>query len=286
MLSAVPIRAPWQLAGAAVSDPATAFKFELYDLQHDWTQYTDVAEKYPTKVQEMKDLMFGEFAKYQVLPLDGSASTRFVVERPSMAAGRNVFTYSGIPFSMPNGNQPSLLNTSYTITADIDVPQGGAEGVIIGEGGRFAGYGLYLVKSKPVFTYNAADVKRSRWEGQEALAPGKHTIVYDFKYDGLGAGTLAYNNVSGVGSGGTGTLKVDGTVVSTEKMEHTIPLALPLDQTFNIGTSGATPVDDRDYKTPFPFTGKINKVTLAVDRPKLTPEDVKRLEEANQRHDD
>jgi hypothetical protein len=286
MLSAVPIRAPWQLAGAAVSDPATAFKFELYDLQHDWTQYTDVAEKYPTKVQEMKDLMFGEFAKYQVLPLDGSASTRFVVERPSMAAGRNVFTYSGIPFSMPNGNQPSLLNTSYTITADIDVPQGGAEGVIIGEGGRFAGYGLYLVKSKPVFTYNALDVKRTRWEGQEALAPGKHTIVYDFKYDGLGAGTLAYNNVSGVGSGGTGTLKVDGTVVSTEKMEHTIPLALPLDQTFNIGTSGATPVDDRDYKTPFPFTGKINKVTLAVDRPKLTPEDVKRLEEANQRHDD
>jgi arylsulfatase len=286
MLSAVPIRAPWQLAGAAVSDPATAFKFELYDLQHDWTQYTDVAEKYPTKVQEMKDLMFGEFAKYQVLPLDGSASTRFVVERPSMAAGRNVFTYSGIPFSMPNGNQPSLLNTSYTITADIDVPQGGAEGVIIGEGGRFAEYGLYLVKSKPVFTYNALDVKRTRWEGQEALAPGKHTIVYDFKYDGLGAGTLAYNNVSGVGSGGTGTLKVDGTVVSTEKMEHTIPLALPLDQTFNIGTSGATPVDDRDYKTPFPFTGKINKVTLAVDRPKLTPEDVKRLEEANQRHDD
>jgi arylsulfatase len=187
---------------------------------------------------------------------------------------------------MPNGNQPSLLNTSYTITADIDVPQGGAEGVIIGEGGRFAEYGLYLVKSKPVFTYNALDVKRTRWEGQEALAPGKHTIVYDFKYDGLGAGTLAYNNVSGVGSGGTGTLKVDGTVVSTEKMEHTIPLALPLDQTFNIGTSGATPVDDRDYKTPFPFTGKINKETLAVDRPKLTPEDVKRLEEANQRHDD
>jgi hypothetical protein len=74
--------------------------------------------------------------------------------------------------------------------------------------------------------------------------------------------------------------------VSTEKMENTIPLPLPLDQTFNIGTSGATPLDDSDYKTPFPFTGKINKVTLAVDRPKLTPEDVKRLEEANQRHDD
>jgi arylsulfatase len=122
MLSAVPIRAPWQLAGAAVPDPATAFKFELYDVSKDWTQSTDVAAANPRRVQEMRDLMFGEFAKYQVLPLDGSASTRFVTPRPSMAAGRNVFTYSGSPMSMPNGNQPSLLDTSYTITAEIDVP--------------------------------------------------------------------------------------------------------------------------------------------------------------------
>jgi len=281
MLSAVPIRAPWQLAGAAVSDPATAFKFELYDVRNDWTQYTDVAAKHPVRVQEMKDLMFGEFAKYQVLPLDGSASTRFVTPRPSMAAGRSVFTYSGSPISMPNGNQPSLLDTSFTITAEIDVPQNGAEGVLIGEGGRFAGYALYMLKSKPVFTYNLLDLERPRWEGTEALAPGKHTIVYDFKYDGLGAATLAFNNVSGIGRGGTGTLKVDGKVVSTKRMERSIPLGLPLDQTFNIGTSAATPIDDRDYKVPFPFTGKINKVTLAVDRPKLTPEDEKKLMEAS-----
>src|SRR5262245_38754694 len=123
---------------------------------------------------------------------------------------------------------------------------------LIGEGGRFAGYALYLLKSEPVFTYNALDIERTRWEGDAALSPGKHTIVYDFKYDGLGAATLAFNNVSGVGRGGTGTLKVDGKVVSTEKRERTIPLALPLDQTFNIGTSGSTPVDDRDYKVPFP----------------------------------
>jgi hypothetical protein len=149
MLSGVPIRAPWQLETNAVLDPASAFKFELYDLSKDWTQYTDVAAANPLKVQEMKDLMFGEFAKYQELPLDASASPRFVTPRPSLAAGRKVFTYSGSPVSIPNGNQPSLLNTSYTITADIDVPQGGGEGVIVGEGGRFYGYALYLLKGKP-----------------------------------------------------------------------------------------------------------------------------------------
>ena len=121
MLSAVPIRAPWELETKAVLDPASAFKFELYDLSKDWTQYTDVAAANPLRVQEMKDLMFGEFAKYQVLPLNASAAPRFVTPRPSAAAGRTVFNYSGSVVSIPNGNQPSLLNTSYTITADIDV---------------------------------------------------------------------------------------------------------------------------------------------------------------------
>jgi arylsulfatase len=193
MLSAVPLRAPWQLATAAALDPATALKFELYDLSKDWTQTTDVAAANSRRVQEMRDMMFGEFAKYQVLPLDASASTRFVTPRPSPAAGRKVFTYSGLPVSIPNGNQPSLLNTSYTITADIDVPQGAADGVIVGEGSKFVGYALYLLKGKPVFTYNLMDLKRTRWEGADALLPGKHTVEFDFKYDGLGEATLAYN---------------------------------------------------------------------------------------------
>ena len=84
------------------------------------------------------------------------------------------------------------------------MPQGGAEGVIVGEGGRFFGYALYLLKGKPVFTYNLLDLQRTRWEGAEALAPGKHTIEYDFKYHGLGEATLAYNNMTGVRRGGTG----------------------------------------------------------------------------------
>jgi hypothetical protein len=240
-----------------------------------------VAAANPKKVQELRDLMFGEFAKYQVLPLDASASPRFVAPRPSEAAGRTVFNYSGSAVSIPDGNQPSILNTSYTITADIDLPQAGADGVIVGEGGRFYGWALYLVKGKPVFTYNLLDLKRTRFEGPDALAPGKHTIVYDFKYDGLGEATLAYNNTSGVGRGGTGTLKIDGKVVSTQKLERTLPLVKPLDQFFAIGLSGPTPVDDHDYKVPFNFNATINKVTITLDPPKLTPDDVKKLEAAN-----
>ena len=132
MLSAVPIRPPWQLLGTAIQDPASAFKFELYDVRNDWTQFTDVAAANPDKVREMRDLMFAEFAKYQVLPLDASVATRMVTPRPSLSAGRSVFTYSGTPITgIPRGTAPSVLNTSYTITADIEVPEEGAEGMIL-----------------------------------------------------------------------------------------------------------------------------------------------------------
>ena len=286
MLSAVPIRPPWQVAVAAVADPATAYKFELYELSKDWTQFTDVSAAHPEKMQQMRDLMFGEFAKHQVLPLDGSLSTRFVVPRPSMSAGRKVFNYSGsVDAPIPNGSQPNLMNTSYTITAEIDVPEGGAEGMLVDLGGRYGGYGLYLLKSKPVFMYNFVGIERTRWQGPQALAPGKHTLVFDFKYDGLGAETLAYNNLSGVGRGGTGTLSADGKVVATTKMAHTTPLTYDLDDTFAVATSAETPLDDADYKVPFPFTGKLTKLTIAVDEPKLTPEDIKTMQEAERKHD-
>jgi hypothetical protein len=282
MLSAVPLRPPWDLLGKAILDPAIAYKFELYDVRHDWTQYNDVAAANPTKVQEMKDLMFGDFAKYQVLPLDASVATRLVAPRPNLSAGRRVFTYSGEPIvGIPDSAAPNLLNTSYTITADIDVPQGGAEAMIVTEGGRMGGYGLYLLKGKPMFTWNLLDLKRVKWQGPDALAPGKHTIVYDFKYDGLGFATLAFNNMSGIGRGGTGTLTVDGKVVSTQTMERSVPLALPIDETFDIGSDTGTPVDDQDYQTPFGFTGTINKLSISVEPPKLTPDDVKKLSDAN-----
>src|SRR3954452_2612321 len=147
----------------------------------------------------------------------------------------------------PRGTGPDLLNASYTITAEIEVPQGGGNGMIVIDGGRFGGYGMYLLKGKPVFLWNLLDLKRVRWEGAETLAPGKYTLEYDFRYDGLGFATLAFNNISGLGQGGTGIFKVDGKVISKQTLEHTVPLTLPWDETFDIGSDTGTPVDDYDY---------------------------------------
>ena len=108
-------------------------------------------------------------------------------------------------------------------------------------GGRFGGYGLYLLKGKPVFVWNLLDLKRVRWEGSDALSPGKHTIEFDFKYDGLGFATLAFNDMSGLGRSGTGALKVDGKVVATETMDRTVPFVLQWDETFDIGADTGTP---------------------------------------------
>ena len=277
------IRPPWDIVGAVNSNPADNVTWELYDITKDWTQFSDLAAANPTKLKQMQDLFWVEAAKYNVLPLDASVATRVVVPKPSLAAGRTTFTYSGVRTGIPPGDAPSLLNTSYTITAEIEVPQGGAEGMINTNGGRFGGYGLYLLKGKPVFTWNLLDLKRERWEGPEALSPGKHTLEFDFKYDGLGFATLAFNSVSGIGRSGTGALKVDGKVIATQKMEHTVPIILQFDETFDVGADTGTPVDDRDYQVPFRFTGKLNKLTLSIERPQLTPEDVRRLKEAEAR---
>ena len=117
--------------------------------------------------------------------------------------------------------------------------------MLITQGGRFGGYGFYLLKNKPVFVWNLVDLKRERWEGPE-LTPGKHVLEFDFKYDGLGIGTPAFNNMSGMGRGGTGELRVDGNVVATQKMERTIPLILQWDESLDIGMDTLTGVDDRD----------------------------------------
>ena len=206
-------------------------------------------------------------------------AARVVAPRPNITAGRTEFVYTRPMVGLPQGDSPFLLNTSYTITADITVPEGGAEGMILTSGGRFAGYGFYLLKGKPVFLWNLVDLKRIKWEGPDALAPGKHTLEFDFQYDGLGVGTLALNNFSGVGRSGTGTLKVDGKPVQTVKMERTLPMILQWDESFDIGSDTLTGVNDADYLPPFPLTAKLDKLTINVDRPKLTPEDIKKLDE-------
>ena len=272
------MRPPWVLAGAVSQDPAN-FPYELYDLTKDWTQSDNVADKYPSKLRELEALFWLEADKYQVKPLDASVATRLVQPRPNLAAGRTEFSWSGEITGTPNGDAPNLLNASYNFKAEVEVPDGGAEGMIVTQGGRFGGYGFYVLKGKPVFLYNFFDLQRTRWEGADALSPGKHTLEFDFKYDGLGPGTLAFNNVSGIGRGGTGVLKVDGKEVATQKMEHTIPLIMQWDENFDIGADTGTPVAN-EYQVPFRFNGKLDKLTLNIDRPKLTPEDEKRLSEA------
>ena len=163
----------------------------------------------PDKLKQMQDLFYAEAKKYNVLPLDNSTLARFITPRPSLTAGRTVFTYSGELSGVPDSAAPNILDKSYTITAEVTIPDGGAEGMIVTEGGRFGGYGLFLSKGdfgvgrgKVVFLYNLLDLKRTMWEGPE-LGAGKHTIVFDFKSDG-----------PGLGKGGTGVLSVDGKEVA------------------------------------------------------------------------
>src|SRR5262245_58671290 len=167
---------------------------------------------------------------------------------------------------LPPSDAPSVLNKSYTITADVQVPDGGGDGMLATLGGRFGGYGLYLLKGKPVFTYNFVDLQRFRWEGKEALAAGKHEIVFDFKYNG-----------PGFGKGGTGVLKVDGKEVATADVPHTIPFIMTIDETFDVGIDTRTPVDDKDYQVPFRFTGKITKLNFKLGKEQLTEADRKEM---------
>jgi arylsulfatase A-like enzyme len=280
----VPISPPWVLTATPNPDVMNAYKWELYELSKDWTQSNDLAAKHPEKLKELQEAFIVEATKYRVFPLDNSMAARMISPRPSLTAGRDQFTYSGELTGIPMGAAPSLLNASYTIKADIEIPAADAEGVIATQGGRFGGWGFYLLKGKPVFLWNMLDLRRIRWEGNAPLAPGKHTLEFAFKYEGLGEGTLAFNDRSGLGHGGPGTLKVDGQVVSSHKMEHSLPVILQWDETFDIGADTGTPVDDNDYQVPFKFTGKLANLTLKIDRPKLSPADEKRLAEESRRN--
>jgi len=280
MLSTKVNRAPWEAFGPANPDPLNNQVFQLYNLNTDFSQNNDIAAKNPQKVKEMRGEFLAEAQKYHVLPLDASVAGRIVAPRPNITAGRSEFVYTYPMVGLPQGDSPLLLNTSYTVTADITVPQGGAEGMLLTSGGRFGGYGFYLLKGKPVWTWNMIDLERIQWQAPDALAPGRHTVTFDFKYDGMGPGTLAYNDFSGVGRGGTGTLSVDGKVVATKAMPKTMPMILQWDESFDIGSDTETGVYDTDYTPPFAFTGKLNNLTVKLDRPQLSPADIKKLQDA------
>ncbi|WP_432704670.1 arylsulfatase [Ensifer sesbaniae] len=257
-----PATLPWELSTKTPPDVITGYNWELYNIQEDPTQSTDLAAKMPDKLKEMQELFYSEAKKYNVLPLDNSTLARWNTPRPSLTAGRTEFTYSGELSGVPASAAPSTLNKSYTITAEVEIPEGGAEGMIVTQGGRFGGYGLFLSKGefgfgrgKVVFLYNLLDLKRTTWEGPE-LEPGNHTIVFDYKAAGTELGT-----------GGTGVLTVDGKEVATNSLEHGIPITFPEDETFDIGQDTRTGVALLEYRydTPFKFTGKIDKLTFKLE---------------------
>ena len=276
-------RAPWEAFGPANPDPLNNQVLELYNLEQDFSQTNDLAAKNPERVQAMKAQFIAEAKRHEVFPMDASVAGRIVAPRPNITAGRTEFVYTSPMTGLPQGDSPVLLNTSYTITAEIDVPEGGGEGMILTSGGRFAGYGFYLLKGKPIFLWNLVDLERLKWESPEVLSAGKHTVEFAFKYEGLGPGTLAFNNFSGIGQPGTGTLMVDGKVVDTKSMPKTLPMILQWDESFDIGSDTLTGVNDGDYKPPFALTAKLDKLTIKVDRPQLTPDDIKKLHEGARR---
>ena len=265
-----PPEAVW-LLGAKPLPPVNDYKWELYNITEDYSQANDLAAKNPDKLKELQSVFMTEAQKYQVLPLDNSILPRLLTPRPSAVAGKTEFTYQGENPNIPVGNAPSIMNKDYTITAEITVPKGGAEGMIATMGGRFGGYGLYLLKGKPVFTYNLLDLERYRWEGGvgardwlgRALEPGKHTIVFDFKYDGPGPG-----------KGGTGVMTVDGKEFAKKTIPHTIPMLMAIDESFDIGSDTRSGVDD-SYKLPFHFTGTIDKLTYKLGPNQMTAEEQK-----------
>jgi arylsulfatase len=275
-----PIVDPWSIFSTPPTDVANAYKWELYDLTKDWTQNHDLAAEMPDTLREMQDLFMVEAARNNVFPLDNSLGPRMVTPRPSAIAGLTHFEYTFPIVGNPNGTQPNLLNTSYKLVAEVEVGADGGDGMLFTQGGRFGGHGFYILKGKPVYVWNLVDLERVRWEGPEKLTPGKHTLEFDFTYQGLGAGTFAFNSVSGVGQPAAGVLKVDGKEVARQKMAHTIPITLAWDESQDIGSDTETGVDDADYQPPFAFNGKIDKITLDIDRPQLSPADIQKLQQA------
>jgi arylsulfatase len=266
-----PMRLPWAKVepGAAGADPDD-FKWELYHVAEDFSQADDLAAKNPEKLKELQAVFDAEAKKYNVYPLDATFAERADVSiRPSLTRGRSTFTYYPGTIRVPEGAAPDTKNKDFSITAEVDIPDGGADGVIITQGGRFGGWGLLLMGGKLEFDYAFSNQKQHKYRvaAKEKLSPGKHTLKFDFKYDG-----------PGYGKGGTGTLSVDGNKVAEGKIERTIPVRFSLDETLDVGMDTGTPVvEDYVDKMPFKFTGALKKVVVDLGKSGLGAADERKL---------
>jgi arylsulfatase len=261
-----PAVAPWVMGQSPGID---AYRWELYNVDEDFSEAVDLADKEPKKLRELQDLFWIEAAKYNVLPLDNSKVERFDVSiRPSLTRGRSVFTYFPDQTRIPEGAAPDLKNKSFQIGVDVEIPAGGANGMLVTQGGRFNGWGLYLLDGRPVFHYNLVGVQQFNFVGKEKLAPGKHVILVDFKYDG-----------GGIGKGGTVTINVDKKPVAEGRIDRTYAFRVSFDETLDIGEDTGTPVSE-DYKLPFKFTGTLNRVLIRLSDERLSAADEEQIRRA------
>ena len=254
-------RAAWELK---VRRPLEDDIWELYDTRTDFSLANDLAAKNPGKLKEMQALFLKEAVKYSVLPLDDRLQERFVaalVGRPDLMAGRTSLTvYQGMT-GMSENVFINLKSKSHTITAEVEIPKKGANGVILAQAGRFGGWSLYLKDGKPTYTYNWLGLQRYTVAATQALPAGKATLRFEFAYDG-----------GGLGKGGTGTLFVNGKQVATGRIEKTQFAVFSADEGADVGADEGTPVTEA-YKVPFKFTGTINKVTIDLKEMKAAAHD-------------
>jgi len=245
-----PVRVPWEPVGPAV-DVINGYKWELYHVADDFSEAVNVANKYPKKLHELQLLFYAEAAKYNVLPLDDSTLGRIdPAIRPSLTRGSTEFRYEGTLTRIPEGAAPDVKNKSFRITVNLVLPKGDEHGIVLTQGGLSAGYALLFNDGKPVFDYNFLNVARYEIAAKTAVMPGKHTVIFDFKYDG-----------GGIGKGGSGTISVDGKQVAQGRIERTVPVRFSFDETFDVGEDTGTPVSE-NYDVPFKFTGQIEKLVV------------------------
>jgi arylsulfatase A-like enzyme len=248
-------RAPWEMKPRRALNDDSAW--ELYDTRTDFSLTHDLAAQNPKKLKELQALFLKEAKKNNVLPIDDRTLERMnpaLAGRPDLMAGRTSLTLAEGMTGMSENVFINVKNKSKTITAELDIPEGGANGVVLAQGGRFGGWCLYLKDGKPTYTYSYLNQNQYTISSPEALPKGKSKLVFDFAYDG-----------GGLGKGGTGTLSVDGRKLAEGRIDKTQPIAFSADETADVGIDDATPVvAGIGQGAETRFTGKIEKVTIDV----------------------
>ncbi|RJQ77368.1 arylsulfatase [Amycolatopsis panacis] len=228
--------------------------WELYDLTTDWSQARDLAARHPEKLADLRDRFLIEAAKHQVFPLDDRVTERenpAVAGRIDLLGGRTSVTYHGGMRRCTEETTPNVKNRSHSVVAEIEVPEGGAEGVLIAQGGRFGGWSLYVVDGCPSYVYNYFGMARYTVRGTNPLPAGRHEIRAEFDYDG-----------GGLGKGAMVTLAVDGTKHASGRVERTIPYYFSFDETLNVGVDLGTPVTEDYPVIDNEFTGTVHMVRI------------------------